>query len=201
MRDVVKSAIRVSDPQPIIVVLFHEYDFFEIDREKGKLGYQDFEKLLAWVTSQKDIRVLSIGQATTVLNDSSNARRFIKFKSYLKACYLLPPFLHPLSGVYLSSKIAYNMKIRYWMFALFFYIAVFMISITITFFGGHIVFPRSRLVTSVSKYGGPALLILLSIYALHNLTLGFKGAIVIAVLLGACIGVWISFLRLKKTRL
>ena len=59
-------------------------------------------------------------------------------------------------------------------------------------------FPRSELVTSISKYGGIALLVLFSVYALRNLSLSYRDAIVIVVLLGVSIGVWSSFLKLKK---
>ena len=198
LRDAVKAARRLPDPQPIIVVLFHQFDFLEINRENGSLRYQDFEELLAWVTSQKDIRVLSIDQAAKVVDDLS-ASRFINFRSYFIAASFLPPFLRPFpSEVYLSSKTAYNYNIKTRMFVLFFYLAVFVISIIIAFFAGTIMFPRSELVTSISKYGGIALLVLLSVYALRNLSLSYRDAIVIVVLLGVSIGVWSSFLKLKK---
>lgn len=198
LRDAVIVARSSSDTQPVVVVLFHQFDFLEIDPERGKLDFPDFEKLLAWVTSQKDIRVLSLDQAANVIDDLSD-RRFIEYNSYQKSFLLLPPFFRPSStGVYLSSGVACNMKIKFWMFTLSFYVAVLFITITITSFGGFVVFPRSGPVTSFFKYGGPALLVMVSIYALRDLALSFVGALLIAVLLGACVGVWGSFLRLRK---
>jgi len=37
LRQTVESARRVPDRQPVIVVLFHEYDFLEIDKKTGRL--------------------------------------------------------------------------------------------------------------------------------------------------------------------
>lgn len=76
LRDAVKKSRISSDPQPVIVVLFHEYDFKEINETRGRITYQEFYKLLHWLTSQKDVRLLSISQATQEINDLS-AKRFL----------------------------------------------------------------------------------------------------------------------------
>ena len=76
LRDAVKTSRISPDPQPVIVVLFHEYDFKEINEKRGRITYQEFYELLNWVTSQEDVRLLSIRQATQKLHDLS-ARRFL----------------------------------------------------------------------------------------------------------------------------
>lgn len=210
LRDAVASARRISEVQPIIVVLFHEFDFLEINKKRGKLTYQEFVELLSWLTSQKDIHIMSINQTTKIINNLS-ARRFIDYcKFYIKPHSLCPPFLvskfyNIPTGVYSSQSSTHNMKtknmkIMLVVFVSIFYLATLLLSTSIAFFGGFIIFPRSEIVTSISKYGGPALLVLLSIYALRDLVLGYFGATIITVILGACIGVWISFLT-QKTRL
>lgn len=210
LRDAVESARRIPEVQPIIVVLFHVFDFLEIDKKRGKLTYPEFVELLSWLTSQKDIHIASINQTTKTINNLS-ARRFIDYKKfYIKPHSLCPPFLvskfyNIPTGVYSSQSATHNMKpknmkIMPVVFVSIFYLATLLLSTAIAFFGGFIIFPRSEIVTSISKYGGPALLVLLSIYALHDSVLGYFGATVITVLLGASIGVWISFLT-QKTRL
>lgn len=62
------------DPQPVIVVLFHEYDFQEIDETRGRITYQEFYELLNWLSSQRDVRLLSISQAAQGINDLSAKR-------------------------------------------------------------------------------------------------------------------------------
>lgn len=210
LRDAVESARRIPEVQPIIVVLFHVFDFLEIDKKRGKLTYPEFVELLSWLTSQKDIHIASINQTTKTINNLS-ARRFIDYKKfYIKPHSLCPPFLvskfyNIPTGIYSSQSATHNMKpknmkIMPVVFVSIFYLATLLLSTAIAFFGGFIIFPRSEIVTSISKYGGPALLVLLSIYALHDSVLGYFGATVITVLLGASIGVWISFLT-QKTRL
>ncbi len=201
LREAVESARCIPEVQPIIVVLFHAYDFLEINREQGNLTYQEFVELLDWIKSQKDIHVSSINQITKEISDLS-ARRFMKNHNFNLLSLLIPPFLSKLCrvpvGVYLSSNTINNMRIKLWTIVSLFYLSTLLISIAITFYGGFIVFPGSRFMTSISKYGSPVLLFVLSIYALRNLVLTYRGAMVIAVLLGACAGIWSSFLKLRK---
>lgn len=199
LQDAVELARRLPDAQPVIVVLLHHFDFLEVNRKRGKLTYQDFVELLSWITSQKDIRVRSIDQATKVINDLS-ACRFIKNRSYFKQFYSIEPPFSPFlnKGVYLSQNTVYNMKSKRWAFILSFYLVTLAISITVALLGGIIVFSRSRFVASICKYGTITLLVLTSLYALRDLKLFYKGAMAIVVLLGVCIGIWGSFLKLKK---
>ena len=59
--------------------MFHEYDFKEIDEKRGRITYQEFYELLSWLKSQRHVRLLSISQATQVINDLS-AKRFLMNK-------------------------------------------------------------------------------------------------------------------------
>lgn len=92
LRDAVKSARTSSDNQPVIVVLFHAYDFKEIDEMRGSITYQEFSDLLNWLKSQKDVRLLSISQATKVINNLS-ANRFLINKGKYALSTLLPSSL------------------------------------------------------------------------------------------------------------
>lgn len=80
LRDAVKKSRTSPEPQPVIVVLFHEYDFKEINETRGRITYQEFYGLLNWVTSQEDVRLLSISQATRTIDDLS-AKRFLMHAS------------------------------------------------------------------------------------------------------------------------
>ncbi|MGD9825451.1 DUF2334 domain-containing protein [Desulfobacter sp.] len=79
LRDAVEASRTSSDTQPVIVVLFHEYDFKEIDEKRGSITYQEFYALLNWLKSRKYVRLLSISQATQVITDLS-AKRFLMSK-------------------------------------------------------------------------------------------------------------------------
>jgi peptidoglycan/xylan/chitin deacetylase (PgdA/CDA1 family) len=202
LREAVSSALFVPDLQPVIVVSFHEYDFHEIDEERGNLTFRDFVELLAWVMSQKNIQVRTIDQANTVIDDLS-AHRFINYSIYRKLSRLIPPvspYLRGLyhSGVYLESNNSQNMKLKCWLFILIFYASVLMISSITSFFVGSAVFPRYRLVSLFTMYAILVLLVLVSAYALRNLDLYFKGAIAISTLLGVSLGLWAFFIKFRK---
>lgn len=67
LQDSVLDARASSNPAPLIVILFHAYDFKEIDQRRGKVTYQEFSSLLAWLKSQEDIRLLSIDRAAELM--------------------------------------------------------------------------------------------------------------------------------------
>jgi|LSQX01.2.fsa_nt_gb peptidoglycan/xylan/chitin deacetylase (PgdA/CDA1 family) len=81
-----KSAIQearrnTSNIQPIIVVLFHEFEILDIDQERGMISFQDFSEMISWLNSQKDVRVLSVGQSIKTIKDLGPKRFLSKKKS------------------------------------------------------------------------------------------------------------------------
>jgi len=63
LRDAVKSAKAFSEAQSVIVVLFHAYDFKEVDGNRGCITYREFADLLGWLKRQEGVCLLSISQA------------------------------------------------------------------------------------------------------------------------------------------
>jgi peptidoglycan/xylan/chitin deacetylase (PgdA/CDA1 family) len=201
LRDKIETARLSLETQPIIIVLFHEYNFLEISKERGTFTYLEFIELLDWLTSQEDIHLKSINQTINAISNLS-AQRFMNYKSYFKISSIIPPFLYKFcclpDGIYLTSDTIDNLKDKLLAFVVLFYLTTFLISISIVFFGGSIVFLRSVTLLSICKYGGPAVLFLLSIYAFHDLSVSYKGGMIIVVLLGGCIGTWSFVLKLRK---
>jgi peptidoglycan/xylan/chitin deacetylase (PgdA/CDA1 family) len=52
LRAAVRAAGRSSAAQPLIVVLFHEYDFSEVDERPGAITYPEFADFLEWLPSE-----------------------------------------------------------------------------------------------------------------------------------------------------
>lgn len=69
LRDAVSAARRAPDLNPLVVALFHPYDFDEVDTTRGTWTREDFAKLLDWLAAQPDVRVLSIAQALDAIPD------------------------------------------------------------------------------------------------------------------------------------
>jgi len=194
LQDAVLAARKSRDVQPIIITLFHPYDFREISMERGTLTYQDFVELLMWVKSQGDIHVRTIGQATEAITDL-NSHRFKIYSDFLSSppSTISPPFLMPRLKYYLSSAAVRDVKIRAWMFSTLFYALILAASVIATTFIGRLVFMRIRVLGIAAKYGSLLLLGLFSIYVLRDLVVGFRGATILICLLGICLGIWVSF--------
>ena len=208
LRDAVGAARKSREVQPIIVILIHENDFQEINRERGKLTFQYFIESLKWVTSQEYIRVATIEQATEAIADL-DSHRFKIYSDFLSSpiVSISPPFLVPRLKYYPPSPTTvYEMKVRAWLFSMLFYAIVLVISATATFLVGRFLFSRTRMLGVAAKYGGLLLLGLFSVIVLRDLSISFKGATVLICLLGICLGIWASFhqvqgrSRLKQAR-
>jgi peptidoglycan/xylan/chitin deacetylase (PgdA/CDA1 family) len=71
LQEAIQVARKSSDSQPLIVALIHDYDFLDINQEIGELTFQDFTNLMDWVSIQEDVRILSISQASEIIEDLS----------------------------------------------------------------------------------------------------------------------------------
>ncbi|UCD49467.1 MAG: DUF2334 domain-containing protein [Phycisphaerales bacterium] len=58
LKEAVASARTAPGPDPIIVVLFHAYDFLESDPARGVMTFDQFKETLRWLTDQPDVRVV-----------------------------------------------------------------------------------------------------------------------------------------------
>lgn len=88
----VEDARNSSDSRPLIVVMFHSFDFREFDQKRGIIAYEDFCALIQRLGSQSDVRLISITQATLSLGDLG-AKRFVGQKRFSAFCSLLPSCL------------------------------------------------------------------------------------------------------------
>ena len=87
LRSAVQDArTKTSINQPIIVVLFHEFEIIDIDKERGIISFQEFSDLISWLSSQADIRILSIGQSTKAIK-GLGAKRFLSMKNPTSGLY------------------------------------------------------------------------------------------------------------------
>jgi hypothetical protein len=199
LKHTIESARSIPESHPIIIVLFHGYDFVEVDRVKGSFTYQDFLSLLSWIRTQNDVSFLNIDQATKVIDDLSYLR-LIKYKSFIKAFSLLPSFLQPSKyRVYLSQNISDELKIKFWVITLIFYFLLFVLIFCTSICAIKFLIQKTNLHTSFLKYTFIALVILLSIgfYIISfRGPMGHKRAIIIVILFGMCISIWV-LLRTK----
>ena len=134
LKDAIKAARISSDEQPIIVVLFHHYDFKESQDRRASISLQDFSKLLDSLISQKDLRFMSIGTAKNIIADVS-AMRFLNAARWRSAERFLPARFHEKKPIliYHEAGILHETQLKvgiiYGLTALFFFIIAFIAGI------------------------------------------------------------------------
>lgn len=206
LRRAVETARRGLDEDPLVVALFHLYDFIEAGRPEGILAYQEFIGLLDWLVSQRDVDVRSMSGVIDMDFDLGGHRlaangAFNRWPDYV------PPFMPDLAGVptgvYLSADavqaLAGKKSRLYWGTGLF-YLLVVLAPAALVFILGRVVLSRSALLAALARYAALVLLVAALAYGGRNLQLGYRGALAVCGLFGACAGVWASALVDAKRR-
>jgi peptidoglycan/xylan/chitin deacetylase (PgdA/CDA1 family) len=62
LRTAIATARESRDPDPIVGVLLHPYDFEESGDKRAITNCQAFEQELRWLVAQSDVQVLTVGQ-------------------------------------------------------------------------------------------------------------------------------------------
>lgn len=97
------QAIEAARRQPgnhIVVILFHEYDFIEFDKQRGCMNLEEFTQLMVWIKQQSDIEVLSMQQAAQQSSDLSLTRYHANRRSGILARLLPAGWVKPYDGFY-----------------------------------------------------------------------------------------------------
>jgi len=109
LRRSIALARLVPDPQPIVVLVFHEYDFTLDSAVAGKFAPEQYADLLCWINAQKDIKVISMGEVISAEHDLG-VERLAANAACQKPSVLVPSFLCP-KAVYLSRSAARTVAI------------------------------------------------------------------------------------------
>jgi len=220
MRAAVESARQTADDRPLIVVWISPADFIRTSRDNGKPTERQFSELMAWIVSQPDVQVLSVGQETRT-DDDLGAGRFAAYNSTLGLLHYLYPVLPARfvgrwfsPGVYISAATSARIRTRLWLSALLFYAAIWALSAVAAYIGGLRVFPASRVAAALFRFGGPLLLAVISVYAFQKLDFSYNRTLLeiaqftarsyypITAAWTVCsavsVGAWASYLKLDK---
>jgi predicted deacetylase len=199
LRDAIKAARNSSDTGPVIVVLFHDYDFHEIDEKFGFISYPEFCDLLCWLKSQEDLRLMSISQATGIINNL-NAGRFMSDKWSGRLSHLLPLLLQ--REEYLSGYMESGDLIKIILKVVVFYLAIISLGIVGSLIIGYFVFPRSAFMMKFGSVIFLAMSIISLIYAIFNLQAVHHGLIASSAFIGGSVGyLYVFYISKKKSRL
>ena len=201
LQDAVDGARSLTEGTAVIVVLLHDYDFVEVNQERGRFTYGDLLRQLSWIASQEDVQVCSLREATQLLGDL-DADRYIGFSKYGaggSVWDLLPPWLRSApSGVYLGSASCARLKVRAWTLLVGLCVTLLLVSGSIAFVVASALCSRWPGGIAVCLYGGAALVVLLSIYAVRDLNISHRGVEAIGAALGAYVGMSVAFVRRRR---
>lgn len=198
IREAVDTASISPENQPVIVVLFHEYDFLEVDNERGSITFKEFDDLLSWIKAQDNLRLLSIGQATRMINNLS-ARRFQLTERNYSLSRFLPSSLVGEDFLYREHPDLIKTCLKVGSF----YFLVFSFGTIFTYIVGLLIFSRYAIFMKICTLGSILLSASILIYAFHDLEVSLKGLVVSTGAIGASFGLCLCFLYLnqKKKRL
>jgi len=188
LQNLISTSRNIFPQNAVIVVLFHSYDFIEIDKQRGVLNFTEFLDILYWLSLQKDVHVKSVGQ-TIKDSEEFDAIRYEIYTRFVRLNSLLPPGLNFKEGIYFSSEALKGLIIR-----ILFYVFVFYVSITAIFCVLYIILygkikSRINVKGSIILYAWLVTVILISIYcSLRYETVTWKGLVVLSFVVGSAIG-------------
>jgi peptidoglycan/xylan/chitin deacetylase (PgdA/CDA1 family) len=197
LQNAVKSARKSSELQPVIVACLHPEEFREDYKRDCRLTYQDVVQTLAWVTSQEDVRLLTIGQAAATMDDL-DLPRFMSFSRFFRTLHPLCPSFLQTVYFFPSLRTLTEVKVKSWLSLVLFYLAALTISMVTAYVGGSVIFSKFMVIRSVAKFAALVLLVAFSLYAFHDLDVYWDGAIILTCLFGGCIGIWGSIYKIKR---
>ena len=191
----VKSAVMgardsLSD-DPLVVVLFHHYDFVESDPQAGVLTLPDLDKTLEWVSQQPDLRVLTLRDASRLLPDLG-ARQFYWNRNAL-LWQVTPPWVNltihwPPRGVYLSLPAARRAKVFLWCVVLLLYGSLALAGGLIARLGSKLLLRRRPFLAWTTRVFCVIALLALLLYVFWDLEPYWAGMAAIFWMAGFCAG-------------
>ena len=189
VREAVASARHSLDRQPVIVVLFHSYDFLDVNKDLGKLTYQDLQDLVTWLKAQHDVKVMSIDQA--VREEALGAKRYAHDLSFWKG--LMPNVV--LNKLYPGMNYAYlnisrRMVAGFWVFYLLSLFLVFSTAWSAAFFMRLRAFGPFRLPLPLVSRGAILLLLSTHMYFFIDPKFSYGRAVVLALCWGWNAGIF-----------
>jgi peptidoglycan/xylan/chitin deacetylase (PgdA/CDA1 family) len=191
LRDVLSAARASRDPRPVVVVLFHSYDFVEANPYRGIISVPELGGLLTWLQGQPDVRVLSVDQAVNALSDLDAHRTALNRTSLAWSDALIPPLQVQVADcTFLAAtpvlRSAGQLRVGLTSLALLAISALAGLALGRYVAPGQ---PRWRvLVLSLSTLAAVAALG----YMLRDLHIQWRGALVATLLVGGCVGLWLA---------
>jgi peptidoglycan/xylan/chitin deacetylase (PgdA/CDA1 family) len=143
----------------IFVVMFHHYDFTEDNNKMSVINKHDFEGLIKWVTSQSDINVMSLGEASKLI-DGKNFLNYGEIGT-LPAVKYLPINQHLFINLpFIPSNEAFKkLESKSWVYLTIYYFSLALIVFFVAYYTCRVKFIQARIKIIFYSAAVPLLLI------------------------------------------
>ena len=197
IREAVDIARRTFGSQSVIVALFHAYDLIEVDRVRGNITIEQMFEIINWISSQQDLKLITISQAAQTIDDLS-VKRYISNRRHFLLNKLLPPILRG-KGSTLIYRETHLFPDKFLVGKVFcFYLLIVLLGFSSSFLVAKRVTNRSGMFIKILRIGSILILVLMFIFLMRRPLLFNSGlnVVVIAGIVSAIIGLFFG-LRLR----
>jgi hypothetical protein len=192
IKEAVAAARKSSDPAPIIVVLFHPYDFYEYKtrRRRGVLNVDQLADALQCLARQPDVHVVPMSGVS-----EASSRRYANNRRLVNLNSKLPSFLrHEPDLMYFSETFASRQGLRLLICLFALYAALLLLVAGVCFLSIGMVLQKPSLALGLLLLSGPLVLLLGVARPFYGLGRGSRGLISVVAVLGYCVGTWAAAL-------
>jgi len=195
LQEGILAAKKSSTREPILVVLFHAYDFLEVDKDRGTITFPEFSELMTWLSSQSDVTTLSIGQAVQNIEGLSVNR-------YSLAQTITPQevFIESTLGEGKINDILYRaeeVSLNAWLEAITFYLLVTSVCAFFTFLVAKWLIKARKQILKLLTVSVILMSAILAIYVFSDQYVYKMGMTIIAAAIGISIGFLTSYLTIQ----
>ncbi len=192
----ISSVKKLSYSQPLMVVLFHDYDFKEVDNSRGITTFQELSTTLDWLDTQRNVHIITLDQSIKQIDDLSASR-------YQRA-QENPPSLVFVESTYSEEQIADNfyrestISIKTWIVVIGFYLLFCLVGGLLAYLFGSFVFRKRKSSTKFILVISFAALLLLAFYIFRDPYVYRNGMILFSFSLGIVLGLAALIIKMYK---
>jgi len=195
------TANKLSYSNPLMVVLFHDYDFKEIDETRGTITFPEFAEIIDWLSAQKNVNIITVDSATKLIPDLT-AKRYIMAQAN-------PPLSAFIESTYSEEETAdlfyreSTVSFGTWLMVIGFYLTICLAIAGLSSLVSGYVFKNRKSVLRFFSISSIAVTILLVVYIFKDPFVYRKGITLLSVSLGILIGLNTLLLesRIRKSNL
>jgi len=184
-----------------MVVLFHDYDFKEIDETRGTITFPEFAEIIDWLSAQKNVNIITVDSATKLIPDLT-AKRYIMAQAN-------PPLSAFIESTYSEEETAdlfyreSTVSFGTWLMVIGFYLTICLAIAGLSSLVSGYVFKNRKSVLRFFSISSIAVTILLVVYIFKDPFVYRKGITLLSVSLGILIGLNTLLLesRIRKSNL